>query len=237
MVYELITPESHFDGVIFADGDCPTHPIPLGILRSGRPVIACDNAGAQLITKWNMLPDAIVGDGDSLPQQFKDRYKDIIHYVAEQDYNDLTKATRFFLEHYRSPGTKHPRICYIGCTGKREDHTLGNISLPTFYRQEFGVEGVLPTDFGWFVYCHGACEFESIPNQQVSIFNLNCSALTSQGLQWPIYPFAQWWQGTVNNALGNAFSIDGNGDYIVYRTYEAKRQPHAKEDYRVGGKC
>lgn len=230
MVYELITPESHFDGVIFADGDCPTHPIPLGILRSGRPVIACDNAGAQLIKKWNMLPDAIVGDGDSLPQQFKDRYKDIIHYVAEQDYNDLTKATSFFLEHYRSPGTKHPRICYIGCTGKREDHTLGNISLPTFYRQEFGVEGVLPTDFGWFVYCHGACEFESIPNQQVSIFNLNCSALTSQGLQWSIYPFAQWWQGTVNNALGNAFSIDGNGDYIVYRTYEAKRQPHAKED-------
>lgn len=230
MVYELITSESHFDGIIFADGDCPTHPIPLGILRSGRPVIACDNAGAQLITKWNMLPDAIVGDGDSLPQQFKDRYKDIIHYVAEQDYNDLTKATRFFLEHYRSPGTKHPRICYIGCTGKREDHTLGNISLPTFYRQEFGVEGVLPTDFGWFVYCHGACEFESIPNQQVSIFNLNCSSLTSQGLQWPIYPFAQWWQGTVNNALGNAFSIDGNGDYIVYRTYEAKRQPHAKED-------
>lgn len=230
MVYELITSESHFDGIIFADGDCPTHPIPLGILRSGRPVIACDNAGAQLITKWNMLPDAIVGDGDSLPQQFKDRYKDIIHYVAEQDYNDLTKATRFFLEHYRSPGTKHPRICYIGCTGKREDHTLGNISLPTFYRQEFGVEGVLPTDFGWFVYCHGACEFESIPNQQVSIFNLNCSSLTSQGLQWPIYPFAQWWQGTVNNALGNAFSIDGNGDYIVYRTYEAKRQAHAKED-------
>ena len=89
---------------------------------------------------------------------------------------------------------------------------------------------MLPTDFGWFVYCHGACEFESIPNQQVSIFNLNCSALTSQGLQWPIYPFAQWWQGTVNNALGNAFSIDGNGDYIVYRTYEAKRQAHAKED-------
>lgn len=24
MVYELITPESHFDGIIFADGDCPT---------------------------------------------------------------------------------------------------------------------------------------------------------------------------------------------------------------------
>lgn len=224
MVYDLITPVSRFDGVIFADGDFPTHPIPLAILQANRPLIACDNAGAQLITKCRMLPDAIVGDGDSLPQTFKDRYKDIIHYVAEQDYNDLTKATRFFLDHYRAPGTKHPRICYIGCTGKREDHTLGNLSLPTFYRQEFGIEGVLPTDFGWFVYCHGACEFASIPNQQVSIFNLNCSSLTSQGLQWPIYPFAQWWQGTVNNAQGNAFAINGNGDYIVYRTYEAKKQ-------------
>ena len=230
MVYELITPESHFDGIIFADGDCPTHPIPLGILRSGRPVIACDNAGAQLITKWNMLPDAIVGDGDSLPQQFKDRYKDIIHYVAEQDYNDLTKATRFFLEHYRSPGTKHPRICYIGCTGKREDHTLGNISLPHLLSPKFGVEGVLPTDFGWFVYCHGACEFESIPNQQVSIFNLNCSALTSQGAAMAHLPLCPMVAGDGQQRSGNAFSIDGNGDYIVYRTYEAKRQPHAKED-------
>ena len=231
MVYELITPESHFDGIIFADGDCPTHPIPLGILRSGRPVIACDNAGAQLITKWNMLPDAIVGDGDSLPQQFKDRYKDIIHYVVEQDYNDLTKATRFFLEHYRSPLHEASEDLLHRMYGQtRGPHAGQHLAPPPSIAREFGVEGVLPTDFGWFVYCHGACEFESIQNQQVSIFNLNCSSLTSQGLQWPIYPFAQWWQGTVNNALGNAFSIDGNGDYIVYRTYEAKRQPHAKED-------
>ena len=206
-------------------------PIPLGILRSGRPVIACDNAGAQLITKWNMLPDAIVGDGDSLPQQFKDRYKDIIHYVAEQDYNDLTKATRFFLEHYRSSWHETSEDLLHRMYGQTGGPHAGQHLAPHLLSPaEFGVEGVLPTDFGWFVYCHGACEFESIPNQQVSIFNLNCSSLTSQGLQWPIYPFAQWWQGTVNNALGNAFSIDGNGDYIVYRTYEAKRQPHAKED-------
>ena len=222
MVYELITPESHFDGVIFADGDCPTHPIPLGILRSGRPVIACDNAGAQLITKWNMLPDAIVGDGDSLPQQFKDRYKDIIHYVAEQDYNDLTKATRFFLEHYRSPGTKHPRICYIGCTGKREDHTLGNISLLAYYVQTLHIRPTLYTDYGTFLAVQGTQNFASFKGQQVSLFNIDCTEMQSTGLKWPVFAAKTWWQTTLNEALTDPFSITANGTYLVFRTYEAK---------------
>ena len=224
MHYELITPESQFDGVIFADGDFPSHPIPLGILRANRPIIACDGAGAQLITRLNIVPDAIVGDGDSLPTPFKEQYKEIIHYIAEQDYNDLTKATRFFLDHHHDAKREHPRLCFVGCTGKREDHTLENTSLPAFYAQRFGVQGVLPTDTGWFVYCHGACELESFANQQVSIFNLNCTTLTSKGLRWSAYPFTQWWQGTVNNAMGTDFSINGDGDYIVYRTYAPKRQ-------------
>lgn len=224
MEYELITPESRFDGVVFADGDLPTHPTPLGILNSNRPLIACDNAGAKLISKFNIVPDAIVGDGDSLPPRFKTLYKDIIHYVSEQDYNDLTKATRFFMSHYHDPAEAHPKLCFIGCTGKREDHTLGNISLPAFYRKQFGIHGVMPTDYGWFVYCHGACDFGSFRNQQVSIFNLDCTSLKSKGLEWDAYPYAQWWQGTVNNALGDGFSLDGDGDFIVYRTYEAKTE-------------
>ena len=223
MEYELITPESHFDGVIFADGDFPSHPIPMGILTHNRPLIACDDAGAQLISHLNIIPDAIVGDGDSLPQAFKERYKDIIHYVAEQDYNDLTKAVRFFQSHQqRDQTTGGAKLCFIGCTGKREDHTLGNISLPIFYQREYGIQGILATDYGWFVYCKGACEFESFKNQQVSIFNISSSQLTSKKLEWNAYAYEQWWQGTVNNALGNRFSLDGDGEYIVYRTYEAK---------------
>ena len=223
MEYELITAQSHFDGVIFADGDTPTHPIPLGILRTNRPIIACDNAGMKLIDTLGVMPEAIVGDCDSMPSDFRARHKDRVHYVAEQDYNDLTKATRYLVAHHLSPASTPKRVCYIGCTGKREDHTLGNISLPVFYRKEFGLDCVMPTDFGWFVYAHGACLFASFPNQQVSIINLNCTRLESQGLQWPTYAFAQWWQGTVNNALRQGFTLDGDGDYIVYRTYEAKR--------------
>ena len=224
MEYELITAQSRFDGVIFADGDTPAHPIPLGILRTNRPVIACDNAGMKLIETLHVMPEAIVGDCDSMSPDFRARHKALIHYVAEQDYNDLTKATRYLVTHHLSPASTPKRVCYIGCTGKREDHTLGNISLPVFYRQQFGLDSVMATDFGWFVYAHGACQFACFPNQQVSIINLNCTRLESQGLQWQTYAFAQWWQGTVNNALGQAFSLDGDGDYIVYRTYEAKKQ-------------
>ena len=83
-----------------------------------------------------MTPHAIIGDGDSLPQAFKEQYKDILHVVEEQEDNDLTKATL----HCGSLGFK--RILYVGATGKREDHTLGNISLMMRYFKEFDLEPV-----------------------------------------------------------------------------------------------
>ncbi|MCR5642044.1 MAG: thiamine diphosphokinase, partial [Prevotella sp.] len=108
----------HFDAVILADGEFPTADIPLQILREAKFLCCCDGAAAKAITQ-GFMPDAIVGDGDSLTPEFKTRYAAIIHLEKEQDDNDLTKATRFCLEKgFRS-------IAYLGTTGKREDHTIG----------------------------------------------------------------------------------------------------------------
>lgn len=223
MLYPLITPKTHFDGVILADGDFPTASIPVALLRSTRPLIACDNAGAMLIQHTGIMPDAIIGDGDSFPANLKEQYQGICHFESEQEYNDLTKATRYYAAHYKpSCQNKTPLLCYVGATGKREDHTLGNISLPRFYRHHFGIDAALVTDYGWFVYCEGKNTFASIKNQQVSIFNLNCKRLQNEGLTWESYPFEEWWQGTVNNAESDKFTLDGDGEYIVFRTFKAK---------------
>ena len=131
----------------------------------------------------------------------------------EQDDNDLTKATRYCLEQ------GWHKIAYVGATGKREDHTLGNISLMVRYFLEMGVEPVLVTDYGWFVVAQGDTVFESFPGQQVSIFNVNCRHLVSEGLKWQAYPFRQFWQGTLNEALSTDFSLHADGCYLVYRTF------------------
>lgn len=212
-----ITKDTTFDAVILADGDFPTNAIPLGILNKANYLVCCDGAGAKAI-EHGIMPTAVVGDGDSLPKDMKSMFGDKFHYVSEQDYNDLTKATRYVLA--TIPTAR--RIAYIGATGKREDHTLGNISLLPFYKEEFDIIPTLITDHGSFSVACGKQKFESFYGQQVSIFNLSCSLLSGIGFRWQPYAYKMLWQGTLNEAVGNEVDIDGDGTYMVFRTYQRK---------------
>lgn len=204
-----------FDAIILADGDFPTHLTPLSYLYKEVYLCCCDGAGQAWINRGGM-PHAIVGDGDSLENSFKERYKDIIHIVKEQDDNDLTKATRFCMD----KGFK--KILYLGATGKREDHTIANISLMVRYAQELGIQPTLITDHGYFQPAIGNGLFESFEHQQVSIFNFTATTIKSQGLKWDTWAFGTWWQGTLNEALGNSFKIEADGAYLVFRAHERK---------------
>ena len=101
----------------------------------------------------------------------------------------------------------------------REDHTLGNISLLMRYFRELQVDGIMFTDHGFFTPAFGDRTFSSQQGQQVSIFNFGCTRLTSSNLKWPCSPFNQLWQGTLNEALSDSFSIQSDGYYLVYQTY------------------
>lgn len=210
-----------FDVVILADGEFPFHEIPLKVLDEASFLICCDNAGKRLIEMSGRVPDAIVGDGDSLPVEFKERYSDIYHQVDEQDYNDLTKATRYAIGVKGGAG-RPLRVAYVGATGKREDHTIGNVSLMEFYRRELGVEPVMITDYGVFApYC-GDAVIPAFKGQQVSVFNLTSKRMSSEGLKWNIGTYNEWWQGTLNEALGDSVAIHSDGAYIVYLTHDRK---------------
>ena len=196
-----------FDAVILANGVFPTHPVPLQVLHTAEHVVCCDGAIQSF-----PHADIVIGDGDSVPAQYHDR----LIQVEEQEDNDLTKATRYCV----AQGWR--KIAYLGCTGKREDHTLGNISLLMRYFREYQVKGVRYTDYGFFTPVKGNHVFSSFPRQQVSVFNAGCTTLTSEGLRWQCYPMQELWQGTLNEALGDTFSVEANGCYLVYQTYLPK---------------
>lgn len=198
---------NEFDAVILANGAFPMADEPLRLLREARYVVCCDGAARH----WPQC-DAIVGDGDSVPDELRSR----LIQIDEQEDNDLTKATRYCL----SKGLR--RIVYLGTTGKREDHTLGNISLMARYAQEMGVEPLLATDYGWFVVAKGEAAFDGFKGQQVSIFNISCKTISSEGLRWQAYGYRQLWQGTLNEVLDNRFVLKGDGYFMVYRTYQTK---------------
>lgn len=214
-----------FDAAIIANGERPSHEVPLALLKEAPYVVCCDGA-----VQWVDRADAVVGDGDSIPSWAREKYECIFHREEEQEDNDLTKATRFCMaKGYR-------RLLYLGATGMREDHTLGNISLLMRYAREMGVVPVMATNYGWFVpVIYHAPEasiasvpllsrsFSSFPGQQVSLFNFTCRSLLTRGLRYDGYPFTQWWQGTLNEASADHFTIEADGDYLVFRTYEEKR--------------
>ena len=197
--------ENSFEAVVVANGDFPVHQVPLGILGRAPHIVACDGAIIHV-----PQAEAVVGDGDSVPAEYRDR----LIRIDEQEDNDLTKATRYCL----SQGWH--RIAYLGATGKREDHTLGNISLLMRYYRDFGIEGTLFTNHGFFIPARGNQTFDAFRGQQVSIFNFGCEDIRSEGLRWNSYAYEQWWQGTLNEALSDSFTLRADGYYLVYQTYE-----------------
>ena len=194
--------------IILADGDFPSHPLVVDLLRNCPYVVCCDGA-ANTYIRSGRIPDAIVGDGDSLLPEVKTRFAHLVHSEAEQDTNDLSKAFRFCLSQGRRD------ITIMGATGRREDHTIGNISLLIDFMEQAEVR--MLTDYGVFTPIKENTLFESYPGQQVSVFNMNCTSLSAEGLAYPLSAFTNWWQGTLNEACSDNFIIQVDGKVLVYR--------------------
>ena len=200
-----------FDAVIVAGGEFPTAPQPLEILQSAPLVVCCDGAADRYIATGR-VPDAIVGDGDSISAENREKFAHLLHIISEQESNDQTKAVRYLLEH----GMR--RIAIVGATGRREDHTIGNISLLIEYARA-GCQVRSFTDHGMFVPCNDTTTHKCRKGQQVSIFSITARDLSAKGLLYPIYDFNNWWQGTLNECTGDEFTIKANGEYLLFINY------------------
>ncbi len=203
--------------IILADGVFPTAEYPLQLLHSADCIVCCDNSVIKLIEHTSLQPDYIVGDMDSMSQENKVRFKEIIRQNPDQETNDLTKAFNFTL------GLNPTYVYILGATGHREDHTLGNISLLAQYAREFeNVEMV--TDYGIFTFHSNSCTIGSRAGQQVSIFAFDPTLkIKSAGLVYPTdnVVFDFWYKATLNEAASNSFSLEFNhpSGILVYRAY------------------
>jgi len=151
-----------------------------------------------------------VGDCDSLNPEIFRKYSDRIFKDTEQETNDLTKAVRWCSER------GYDDIVILGATGKREDHTVGNISLLTEYAQFINIKMI--TDTGIFYPVLKTSRFESSPGQQVSIFSINSETeITSSGLLYPLIKrkLKNWWEASLNEATGDHFELEFEGGAVI----------------------
>ena len=201
------------DAVILAAGDFPSHPTLLQVLEQYRNHIICCDGAADVLLHAGFDPEIVIGDGDSLSQDTYHKLADRFIYISEQETNDLTKAF------YYAVSRSYNHLLILGATGKREDHTLGNISLLADYADH--TEVCMLTDYGILIPATGNTVFASYPGQQISVFCMDQHPLTLRGLKWPIESriINRWWEATLNEALSDRFEIESNGKVIVFQEY------------------
>ena len=84
------------------------------IRSAGHPVVAADG-GAILCLEAGIVPDAVIGDLDSLGATLAAIPLERLHRVAEQETTDFDKCLRHVAA---------PLVLAFGVTGPRLDHTL-----------------------------------------------------------------------------------------------------------------
>jgi thiamine pyrophosphokinase len=200
--------------VIVADGSFPENEVPLHYIKNAARIVCCDGSAESLI-RAGIKPDAIVGDMDSLNSEISEMFADRIFIDSDQETNDLTKAVRWCADN------GYKEIVIVGATGKREDHTLGNISLLAEYIKYVNV--IMVTDTGILIPFLKGSQISSFPGQQVSVFSIDPETeITFAGLKFPLNKskLTNWWCATLNESLGDYFSLDFNtGRIIVYLKY------------------
>ena len=194
--------------VILAAGDFPKrNGAAWRILVAAKRVIACDSAADAYRRRFHKWPDVIIGDLDSFsrPNLFPVPYSLIP--VPDQDTNDLEKAMAYCAKR----GWRNPVI--VGATGKREDHTIGNV----FRALDYGLEIV--TDRGRFIPVRGKAVLKVRTGAAVSVFAPDPKTrMVSKGLEWPLegVKFRNLYCANLNRATATRVTLTANRPVSIY---------------------
>ena len=131
--------------------------------------IAADS-GAEHLLALGLLPDLVVGDGDSLSAAGQTALKqagvDFISLPVDKDLTDGEAA-------YQSAfATGYKNLALFGADGGRNDHWLGNLLLPLNCREQWQqIIFYLQQSYAW--YCFGKTEISGQPGDTVSLIALS----------------------------------------------------------------
>lgn len=207
--------------VIVGNGQFPKKEYPLYLLESADYVVCCDGALDTYLRHFRnrtlRRPDVVIGDMDSLSKKAAAKFSDIAVRIEEQETNDQSKAFHYILEHFPDVDAIH----ILGATGKREDHTIGNLSLLMEYARELGGQGGaaggrevfvdIVSDWSSAFAITDTCDLNIGEGRSISIISPdNSLKIKSKGLVWPTdnVVFDNLWKATLNRAATDCVRLE-----------------------------
>lgn len=204
--------------VIICNGDFPRKEYPRYLILEADYIICCD-AALQTYLKHcdgifgkERIPDAVIGDMDSLPVSLQEKYSSIIIRDTDQETNDQTKAFKLALTRFRDISSIH----ILGAVGKRAEHTIGNLSLLMEYAREYDLEDMGISvdsvyDYGTAFALTDSAELHCGKDRKISIISPdNTLTIKSEGLVWPTdkVVFDNLWKATLNRASEDVVKLE-----------------------------
>ncbi len=161
------------DGVTLVGG-APVSAALLARARGLAPRLVAADSGADRLLALGHLPEAVIGDLDSLSDAARLRLADRLHLVPEQETTDFDKALRSIAA---------PFVLGLGFLGGRLDHGLAVLNAlarhPTRRCILLGAQDLVflaPSDLALTLR----------PGDRLSLFPLGPVRGESSGLRWPI---------------------------------------------------
>lgn len=206
--------------VVVAHGSLSDDAETLRLLRDAVHVVVCDGALERYAELTQRRPDAVVGDGDSVQDELLERMGLKLIQMEDQELNDLTKAVYFALDQgWRS-------IAIVGGTGKREDHSIGNVAHLTDFYFEKGAEVRMISQYGALIPFEGVVELHLERGRQLSFFALSEKPMSAEGVVYEFRErqFSRLWEATLNEALGGEVQVKSGGPAMIYISNEVKKR-------------
>ena len=166
--------------LIVANGDMPSNEL-LGQLRSAAELVVAADGGANKAVLAGILPDAVVGDLDSVWDETRTRLGPRrLHLDSSPDTTDLQKAIEFAID------LGAQAIDIVAAGGGRADHALANLSVLRLYR---GAAKIRIVDDQFEVeIVDGRAEVDGPVGTVVSLVAIGrCDGITTSGLRWDLH--------------------------------------------------
>ena len=124
--------------IIFLNGEYSYEKRFLNEIIDEKDIIFCADGGANYTYKYNIYPNYIIGDLDSIDTIVLDFYKKemvkIIKFDPEKNYTDFELILHEIERYQRENSIIFDNIYVFGGLGKRLDMTLNNINLLEEYQ-------------------------------------------------------------------------------------------------------
>ena len=195
--------------IVIANGSFPSHPIAKNYLNKSGTIICTDGAADKLIDSGKN-PDIIIGDFDSTSIKGKDRTGKWIE-TPDQNKTDLEKTFEWCIMN------NIKKIVLLGSSGKREDHTIGNLFTLAKYHDEIQCEMI--TNHAKIICVSGKNYIFADTNQNISIIATEpIERITLDGLQYnmkneSLLPSTR---AISNKAISDKFYLESTGKVLVF---------------------